>query len=278
MAKGTVRIAASFSLALLLAPGVQAAPKDAPEWKAGTAAIGFFSRLVDMYRTHVVLPVQGHRLDDELRSFADQLRQMRDLKENIRIEVAKGHVPDDIGSQLEHAVYQARQSFQQVRRFFFSEVQKDGNAVGDDLFNGLSYKQNLALKIYAQVDKHDTVAIEDELECGKAVLKNLAQCIDTFRAEVNGQHVNSLAICKNSTEKNPPPECADTGSVSVKSIPRSAQVSTDGNAVGKTPASLKLPPGKHTIKVYLAGYKDWTNEITVHAGSDVLLKAELQKQ
>ncbi len=71
---------------------------------------------------------------------------------------------------------------------------------------------------------------------------------------------------------------AETGTVSVKSTPEGADVSSDGNFMGNAPASLKLGPGKHTIKVSVAGYNDWTREITVSAGSDLQLNAVLEKQ
>jgi len=75
-----------------------------------------------------------------------------------------------------------------------------------------------------------------------------------------------------------PGATAETGAVSVKSTPDAADVSADGNFVGNAPATLKLSPGKHTIKVSLSGYKDWTREITVSAGSDVALNATLEQQ
>jgi hypothetical protein len=47
--------------------------------------------------------------------------------------------------------------------------------------------------------------------------------------------------------------------------------------VGNAPATLKLKPGKHTIKVVMVGYKDWSREITVMQGSQVGLTATLEK-
>ena len=64
----------------------------------------------------------------------------------------------------------------------------------------------------------------------------------------------------------------------MKSTPDAADVSADGNFVGNAPATLKLSPGKHTIKVSLSGHKDWTREITVSTGSDVALNATLEQQ
>lgn len=73
-------------------------------------------------------------------------------------------------------------------------------------------------------------------------------------------------------------ETAPSATVTVKSNPDNAEVSIDGNFMGNTPASLKLGPGKHTVKVSLAGYKDWSREITVSAGSEMNLSPALEKQ
>jgi len=56
-----------------------------------------------------------------------------------------------------------------------------------------------------------------------------------------------------------------------------ADVTVDGDFVGNSPAALKLAAGKHTIVVKLSGYKDWSREITVQAGSEVQLTASLEK-
>ena len=47
--------------------------------------------------------------------------------------------------------------------------------------------------------------------------------------------------------------------------------------MGNSPATLKLKAGKHTIRVTISGYKDWSREITVSAGSEVNLTATLDK-
>lgn len=66
--------------------------------------------------------------------------------------------------------------------------------------------------------------------------------------------------------------------VYVKSTPDGADVSTDGNFTGNTPSNLRLTPGKHTIKVSLSGYKEWTRDVTVTAGSQIALNATLEKE
>jgi hypothetical protein len=67
------------------------------------------------------------------------------------------------------------------------------------------------------------------------------------------------------------------GSINVTSNPTGADVLLDGDFVGNTPAVLKPIPGKHTITVKLVGFKDWSREIAVQAGSELQLSATLEK-
>jgi hypothetical protein len=67
------------------------------------------------------------------------------------------------------------------------------------------------------------------------------------------------------------------GSVAVSSSPAGADVYLDGEFVGSCPAALKLSQGKHNITVKLAGFKDWTRDITIQEGSDVQVTATLEK-
>lgn len=103
-------------------------------------------------------------------------------------------------------------------------------------------------------------------------------------SEKDREYVPGLTNTKVVKEKEKEPSteasgstAAENGTVSVKSTPDGADVAADGSFVGNSPASLKLSAGKHTVKVSLAGYKDWTREITVSAGSEVQLNATLEK-
>jgi hypothetical protein len=75
---------------------------------------------------------------------------------------------------------------------------------------------------------------------------------------------------------NAPSEPAK-GTVNLVSNPVGADVVVDGDFVGNSPATLKLAPGKHTLTLKMSGYKDWSREISVQAGSDVQLSANLEK-
>jgi hypothetical protein len=70
---------------------------------------------------------------------------------------------------------------------------------------------------------------------------------------------------------------AAKGAVNVSSNPAGADVVLDGAFVGNCPASLKIAAGKHSITVKATGYKDWSRDITVQAGSEVQLTANLEK-
>ena len=70
---------------------------------------------------------------------------------------------------------------------------------------------------------------------------------------------------------------SERGTITVASTPEGGDVYADGSFVGNAPAVLKLPEGKHTIKVSKEGYGDWSREITVLAGSVLKLTAVLGK-
>jgi hypothetical protein len=70
---------------------------------------------------------------------------------------------------------------------------------------------------------------------------------------------------------------AESATISVLSNPDGADVFADDAFVGNAPATLKLSPGKHVVKVTMAGYKDWSRDVTAIAGSEAHLKANLEK-
>lgn len=75
----------------------------------------------------------------------------------------------------------------------------------------------------------------------------------------------------------PPAGMASIGTIEVRSTPDGAEVYVDGGFIGNAPATLKLAPGQHTVRVTQTGFKDWSREITVQAGSEAHLSASLEK-
>ena len=75
-----------------------------------------------------------------------------------------------------------------------------------------------------------------------------------------------------------PPAVVAIGTVELRSTPEGAEVYVDGAFIGNAPATLKLAPGQHTIRVTQSGFKDWSRDIAVQAGSEAHLSATLDKQ
>ncbi len=65
--------------------------------------------------------------------------------------------------------------------------------------------------------------------------------------------------------------------LSVTSWPETADVQLDGEFVGSTPLTLRLPPGKYEITVKKEGFDDWTRRVQVLADNDTNLVAELSR-
>jgi PEGA domain len=121
------------------------------------------------------------------------------------------------------------------------------------------------------------------------VLENICQVID--RGEIPGglpiQVTNEPAKSSDKAQGRDvipvPPELSSANvssslaTILVSSSPDGGDIYTDGAFVGNAPAVLKLSAGKHTIKVALAGYKDWSRDITALSGSEVHLTANLEK-
>jgi hypothetical protein len=77
---------------------------------------------------------------------------------------------------------------------------------------------------------------------------------------------------------SPVPSGGKQGSVSVISNEEDAEVLVDGSFVGNAPAKLKLTEGAHVIEVKKDGFKPFKREIKVTEGSELNLRAVLQRQ
>ena len=52
----------------------------------------------------------------------------------------------------------------------------------------------------------------------------------------------------------------------------------DGKYVGSTPSKIELETGTHVVIVFMAGFTQWTRELTVLPGSELNVSAILQKE
>jgi hypothetical protein len=65
------------------------------------------------------------------------------------------------------------------------------------------------------------------------------------------------------------------GTILLGSNPDGAEIYSDGVFVGKTPTTLTLKPGQHSIRIFMKGYKNWSQWITVEPKSEAQLTAAL---
>jgi PEGA domain len=68
-----------------------------------------------------------------------------------------------------------------------------------------------------------------------------------------------------------------TGTVIVDTNPNGADIYVDDQFCGNGPATLKLKSGKHTIRVKMSGFKDWSRELASGVGNETHLTATLEK-
>lgn len=73
----------------------------------------------------------------------------------------------------------------------------------------------------------------------------------------------------------PPSKPEDEGTLAITSTSEGAEIFVDSTGHGKTPATLKLKPGKHSVQVVLTGYQDWVQDISVKVGETATILANL---
>ena len=67
------------------------------------------------------------------------------------------------------------------------------------------------------------------------------------------------------------------GRIMVEATPNRADILVDGNFAGNAPATLRLAPGKHSIRLAAPGYGEWQRDVTVFGGSEARLAVTLTK-
>jgi hypothetical protein len=80
-----------------------------------------------------------------------------------------------------------------------------------------------------------------------------------------------------STTASAPAKAPKTGIVTVSALDDSYEIFVDGAFVGNTPAKVKLTEGAHVVEVKKAGFKDYQKQIKITEGSELTLRAVLEK-
>jgi TPR repeat protein len=75
-----------------------------------------------------------------------------------------------------------------------------------------------------------------------------------------------------------PAGASRTGVVNVTAADDSYEIYVDGAFVGNTPAKVKLMEGMHVVEVKRTGFKDYRKQLRITDGSELTLRAVLEKQ
>lgn len=65
--------------------------------------------------------------------------------------------------------------------------------------------------------------------------------------------------------------------ITITSMPSPVDVFLDSRGVGRTPYSLEVSPGEHSLQLVLNGYKDQVRKVSLRAGSELLINVSMQK-
>ena len=95
----------------------------------------------------------------------------------------------------------------------------------------------------------------------------------TTEAQSSGSGTNPLTQATSASL-----EASKTGLVNVKAEDDSYEIFVDGAFVGNTPAMVKLTQGAHLVEVKKPGFKDYRKQIQITEGSELTLRAVLEKQ
>jgi hypothetical protein len=109
---------------------------------------------------------------------------------------------------------------------------------------------------------------------------------DTSLEDIAFQTKNSPVVPASPlTGVSPEPKSKNEGSfqndhvvsVAISSSPAGAEIEFDGNFVGNTPETLKIPQGDHLVVLHKHGYKNWKRKLRI-AGEIVNVSADLEPE
>src|SRR5882724_1220027 len=128
----------------------------------------------------------------------------------------------------------------------------------------------------------DSVVSKSTLSLGGSV-QTACEAIDQDWA-THGSAIRAAAATaqsKTAASQSPaataPAATPTTAKLSVTSTPDGADIEMDGSFVGNTPSDIDVPAGEHTVTVKKSGFQSWEKKLKVSGGSNVRLRAELEK-
>jgi hypothetical protein len=98
-----------------------------------------------------------------------------------------------------------------------------------------------------------------------------------LEVETTQTPASPVAVPTPAREPNSAGSADNLSAVSFASDPAGAEVYVENSSVGKTPIALSLTVGPHYIRMFMNGYKNWSQQITVVGGSELEVAAKLEK-
>jgi hypothetical protein len=117
--------------------------------------------------------------------------------------------------------------------------------------------------------------IEEAQRMARDFKPSVAEDGPTTAKSVAGGFPNARAETAKETSSTLVPR---SGLVNVKADDEASEIFVDDMFVGNTPARLRLPAGPHRIEVRKSGFKPYRKQMQILEGSELTLKAELEKE
>jgi hypothetical protein len=70
---------------------------------------------------------------------------------------------------------------------------------------------------------------------------------------------------------------SDIAQIEISSTPPGADIDVDGSFVGNTPSNIQVAAGQHTIVIKKSDFKNWERKLSINAGSNIHLDADMEK-
>jgi hypothetical protein len=136
----------------------------------------------------------------------------------------------------------------------------------------------------ARRDKHGiTIFYENEKGGASKQLYTVVEAAQAEPVAKAGPTPKSPVAATNavSTVQTPSSAIAEVNREKVKcnfsSTPPGAEITLDGRYVGNTPSTIGVSTGSHVVVLFMPGFVQWKRELSVAAGSEINVSANLQK-
>ncbi|MBC8552844.1 MAG: PEGA domain-containing protein, partial [Candidatus Brocadiales bacterium] len=170
------------------------------------------------------------------------------------------------------------------------EVKLDGYEIWSKEINVVAKKKT---SLTAELTtKFGTISLSSEPTNAKIFIDGIEVGTTPARLEsvLHGPHLvevkmDGYSVLKKNVNVGPGKETVltaklqvNTGSVSIKSQPKSANIYLDGKHIGITPETItSINPGIHEIKVKMENYDVWSDTINIETGKESDITAMLQR-